>query len=177
MKRLPILLLCLALPSILAAQQFKFNLEHLAAKATNRVDLDLNGATLQLAAKFLDSNDPDEAQVKKLIAGLEGIYIRHYTFKVPLGPGELESVRAQLRTPEWSRIVGVKSEEEGETDEVYLRTTGNKMAGVAIIASEPKELTVVHIAGPIDLDSLAALGGHMGIPKLVLPETKQKKEL
>ena len=70
---------CLA--ALLSAQQFKFNLDHLAAKASETVDLSLNGATLQFAAKFLDSKDPDEAKVRKLIGGLEGIYIKTFEFK------------------------------------------------------------------------------------------------
>ena len=38
--------------SPLAAQQFKFHLEHLEAKASDSVDVALSGATLQFAAKF-----------------------------------------------------------------------------------------------------------------------------
>ena len=38
------------------------------------------------------------------------------------------------------------------------------MQGLVILAAEPKELTVVDIVGPIDLDMLSELGGHMGIP-------------
>jgi len=141
--------------------------------------LNLNSSTLQFAAKFLDADDPDEAQIKKLITGLEGIYVRHFSFKGVNSwtQADLDAIRAQLRPPEWTRIVGVKSEEDGENDEVYLRTIGNKMAGVAIVAAETKALTVVQIAGPIDLDALAALGGHMGVPKLKIPETKPKKDM
>ena len=178
MKPLPILIFCAAFPALLGAQQFKLNLDHLTAKASDHLDLDLNGATLQFAAKFMDSDDPEEAQIKKLVAGLEGIYVRHFGFKAANSwtQADLDSVRNQLRAPEWSRIVGVRSEEEGETDEVYLRMSGNKMTGVAIIAAETRALTVIHIAGPIDLDSLAALGGHLGVPKLKLPESKSRKE-
>ena len=179
MKRLSILMLWAALPSILGAQQFKLNLDRLIAKASEHVDLNLNGTTLQFAAKFLDSNDPDEAQVKKLITGLEGIYVHHFNFKAANSwtQADLDSIRNQLRQPDWTRIVGVQSQEEGEIDDVYFCTSGNKMAGVAIIAAEDKELTVVHIAGPIDLDSLAALGGHLGVPKLKVPDSKPKKQL
>jgi hypothetical protein len=163
---------CLA--ALAGAQQFKFNLEHLAAKASDSVDLSLNGATLQFAAKFLDGKDPDEAKVKKLIAGLEGIYIRNFEFKRAgeWSEGDLEAIRKQLHAPEWSKIVGVKSTEDGESAEIYVRTAEKKITGVAILAAGPKELTVVNIAGPVDLDSLADLGGHFGIPKVDI--TRQK---
>ena len=63
------------------AQQIKLNLDHLAAKAADSVDISLNGSMLQFAAKFLDGKDADEARVKKLIAGIEGIYVRSFEFK------------------------------------------------------------------------------------------------
>jgi hypothetical protein len=102
------------------------------------------------AAKFLDSKDPDEAKVKKLLAGIDGIYIKSFEFKKGGGyaPADVDSVRAQLRAPEWSRIIGVKSSADD------------------ILCAAPKELTVVNIVGPVDLDSLADLGGHFGVPKL-----------
>ncbi len=175
MKPIASLLLaaCLAVP--LPAQQFKFNLEHLESKASNTVDLSLNGATLQFAARFLDSKDADEARVKKLIASLDGIYIKAFEFKKPgaYTPADLDQVRNQLRAPEWSRIVGFKSAEEGENAEVYVRSEDKKITGVAILAAEATGLTVVNIVGPVDLDSLAELSGALpGLPKL---EGKGKK--
>ena len=158
-----------SLAALLGAQQFKFNLEALEAKASGPVvDVSLSGSMLQFAAKFLDSKDPEEAKVKKLIAGLEGIYIKSFQFKKEgaWSQADLEGVRKQLRGPEWSRIVGYKSAEEGEAAEVYLRNENKRMTGVAILATSPKALTVVNIAGFIDLESLADLGGHMGVPKL-----------
>ena len=150
------------------AQQFHLDLEHLAAKASDSVDLSLSGATLQFAARFLDGKDPDEARVKKLISGLNGIYLKSFEFKKEgvWTQADLDRVRNQLRAPEWERIVAFKSAEEGETAEVYLRTENKKVTGVAILAFEPKELTVVNIAGSVDLDSLAELGGHLGLPKV-----------
>jgi hypothetical protein len=162
------------LATLLGAQQFRFNLDRLAAKASDMVDLALNGATLQFAAKFLDAKNPDEAKVKKLIAGLEGIYIKTFEFKRAgeWSEADLEGIRKQLHAPEWSRIVGVKSTEDGETAEIYLRNENGKVTGLAILASEPKELTVVNIAGAVDLDSLADLGGHFGIPKVEIGKQK-----
>jgi hypothetical protein len=66
----------------------------------------------------------------------------------------------------------VKSSSDGETSEIYLRNENGKLTGVAILVSEPKELTVVNIAGPVDLDSLAELGGHFHIPKMDMGKQK-----
>ena len=123
---------------------------------------------LQFAGKFLDGKDPDEAKVKKLIGGIEGIYVKSFEFKNEGAylPADLEKVRSQLKAPEWSRIVGVKSSGESENIEVWVRNENGKVSGVAILASEPRQLTVVNLVGNIDLDSLADLGGHFGIPKM-----------
>ncbi|MBZ5622265.1 MAG: DUF4252 domain-containing protein [Acidobacteriia bacterium] len=178
MKATETLLLVLWLAMPLPAQQFKFNLERLEPKASDTVDVSLNASTLQFAAKFLDSKDPDEAKVKKLISGISGIYVKSLEFKNEGGwsRADLDSVRNQLREPEWSRIVGIKSAEDGETVDVYLRNENKKITGVAIIAAQPKELTVVNIVGPVDLDSLADLSGHFNIPKLETPPPARPKK-
>jgi hypothetical protein len=170
------LVLAGCMSTLLWAQQFQFKLDHLAAKASNSVDLSLNGSTLQFAAKFLDGNDPDEARVKKMVGSLEGIYIKNFEFKKEgeWTRADLDGVRNQLRAPEWSRIVGVTSSEDGEVAEVYVRNENKKVTGVAILCSGPKELTVVNIVGPVDLDSLAELGGHFGVPKLQPEKPKHK---
>jgi len=163
-----------ALAATLWAQQFKFNLEHLASKASDTFDVALNSNLLQFAAKFLDGKDPDEAKVKKLIVGIEGIYIKSYEFKNDgaYSPGDVQRVRDQLKAPEWSRIVGIKNGEEKSTIEVWARSEKGKVSGVAILSSEPRQLTVCNLVGSIDLDSLADLGGHFGIPDL--PKGKKK---
>jgi len=170
-------LLALALP--LVAQQFEFHLEHLAAKASDSVDLSLNGATLQFAAKFLDGKDPDEAKVKKLIASIDGIYIKSFEFKREgeYSPADLDAVRNQLKAPEWSRIVGVTSAEDGENGEVYVRTENKKISGVAVLYWAPKEMTVANIVGAVDLDSLADLSGHFGLPKLMSKPGKKTRQM
>ncbi len=177
MKRISSLLLTFWLALPLSAQQFKFNLDHLESKASNSVDVSLNGSTLQFAAKFLDDKDSDEAKVKKLIAGIEGIYIKSFDFEKEgaYTPADLEQIRKQLRAPEWSRIVGYKSAKDGENAEVYVRNENKKVTGVAILAAEPTNLTVVNIAGSVDLDSLAALSGNFGLPKLENKREPAKK--
>jgi hypothetical protein len=154
--------------AILWAQQFQLNLDHLAAKASDSVDISLNSSMLQFAGKFLDGKDPDEAQVKRLITRLEGIYIKSFEFKTEgvWSQADLDRVRNQLKAPEWSRIVGTKSAEDNESLEVYVRNQNGKVTGVAILATGPKEFTVANIVGAVDLDSLADLGGHFGLPKM-----------
>jgi Domain of unknown function (DUF4252) len=166
-----------AAAALAAPQQFKLNLDSIASKASNVVDVSLSGATLRFAAKFLDSHDPDEADVKKLIGGLQGIYIKHFEFKRDNAwtQADLDPIRKQLHAPEWERIVGVTEEDGGELSEVYLHIEGEKNTGIAVLVAEPRELTVINIVGMIDLDQLAELGGHFDIPKLKVPKEKKSK--
>jgi hypothetical protein len=174
MRPIPTLALGAALAATLWAQQFKFNLDHLSSKASESFDVSLNTSMLRFAAKFLDTKDPDEARVKKLIVGIEGIYIKNFEFKNEGGyaPADLDKVRNQLKAPEWSRIVGIKSGGASENIEVWVRNEKGKVTGVAILASKPRQLTVANLVGNIDLESLSDLGGNFGLPNL--PNVKKK---
>ena len=162
--------------ALLWAQQFKFNLDHLAAKASNKVDLSLNKDMLQFAGKFLNSKDPDEAKAKGLLNGLEGIYIRSFEFakEGAWSQADLDQVRNQLKAPEWGRIVGVQSAEDKENVEVFVRTESGKVTGIAVLATEPLEFTVANVVGNIPLESLADLGGQFGLPRMKAAPAKKK---
>ena len=163
----------------LAAQEIKLpaSLERLASKASEVVDVTLDANLLQLAGRFLSDKDADDAKVKKLISGLKSIYVRSFEFDKAgeYQDSDVESVRAQVRTPAWSRIVGVRSQKSGENAEVYVKTDGGKIGGLVILATEPKELTFVSIDGSIDPDLLRDLGGHFGIPKIETHKDKDKQ--
>jgi hypothetical protein len=163
----PVLLGC-ALASLLFAQQFKFNLEHLADKSSDKVDISLNANLLQFAASWLDTKDPDEAKAKKIIGRLQGIYVKSFEFKKEgaYTKADLDQIRNQLKAPEWQRMLGAESSQDRETVEIWLRSENNKMSGLAIVAADPTNLTVVNIVGSIELSELSELGGHFGIPKL-----------
>ncbi|MGC9948505.1 MAG: DUF4252 domain-containing protein [Bryobacteraceae bacterium] len=174
MKPAGFLIAALLLAGAAPAQQVKWNFDKLAARASDSVDVSLDGALLQLGAKFLSDDDKDQAKVKKLVAGLKGIYIKTFEFKKPgeYSAADLESFRAPLHPPDWQRIVGTHSNEDGETVEVYIKNDSKGIGGLAIIASEPKELTLVNIVGAVDLDSLSDLGKHFNFPEV---EVEKKK--
>jgi hypothetical protein len=68
--------------------------------------------------------------------------------------------------PDWSRIVGVKSK-GGDNADVYLKVMPDgAIGGVVILSAEPREFTMVVIAGRLDLAQLADLGGKYHIPEL-----------
>src|SRR6266481_2275861 len=75
-------LVLLACVAPLWAQEFKLpaNLDRLAAKAENSVEVTIDGSLLRLASKFLSDQDHDQAKAKKLMDGLEAIYVRSFEF-------------------------------------------------------------------------------------------------
>lgn len=145
-------------------------LEKLAAKASETVDVNLDAPLLKLASKFIGQDDKSDVDLKEMLGNLRGIYVRSFEFdkEGEYSDADVEAIRSQLRAPGWSKIVSVRSKKEGENAEVYLLGSESNVQGLAIIAADPKELTVVNLVGPIDLDKLSELGGHMGVPQLKL---------
>lgn len=176
MKRLLVFpLLALAV----CAQDIKIpvNVENLAAKAVGTVDITLDASMLQLAGGFLSDKKPDEAEARRLISGLKGIYVRSFEFAKPgeYSPADVEAVRTQLRAPLWSRIVGVRGRRDGENAEVFLKKENDRVTGLAVIAADPKSLTIVNIVGNINPEDLSRLGGQFGIPRLESERKEDKK--
>lgn len=165
-----IVVLLLALPALLRAQDMQLppDVENLSAKAKETVEVKMDGPMLRWASKFLSAEDPDERKAAKLITNLKGLYVRSFEFdkEGAYTSAEVEELRAQFRSPLWSRVVGVRSQREGDNVDVFFKLEDDQMAGIVIISAEKKELTVVNIVGPIDVDQLADLGGEFGIPKL-----------
>ena len=151
------------------------NLDKLAERASESVDVTLDESMLQLASKFLSKDDPDEVQVKKLVGKLKGVYVRSFEFEKEgqYSMADVEAIRVQLKSPQWTRIVGVKSV-KGDNSEIYIHRNGDQIAGLVVIATEPKELTIVHIDGQINPEELSELGGHMGIPEMGKSKSKAK---
>ena len=153
-------------------------LDSLANKASETVDVKLDEHLMQMTAKFFVSKDPDDAEIRDLIKGVKGIYVKSFTFEKEgeYSPAEIDSVMSQLRGGAWSKIIGVTSKKDGDNVEVYLNTAGDQINGLAVLSIEPKEFTVVNIVGPINLEKLVQLEGQFGVPYLNLPPPKPKVE-
>jgi hypothetical protein len=144
------------------------NLDKLEAKASQSVDVSLDGQLLRIAIAFLNPKDPKQAEIRDLVSGLKGIYVKAFEFdkEGEYAMTDVDSLRTQLRSPGWARMVGVKSNKEGQNAEVYMMMSGNQINGITVIAADKKQLAVVNIIGSIDLDKLSRLSGKFGIPSL-----------
>jgi hypothetical protein len=140
----------------------------LAQKASESVTITLDPALLAMAARFLDGNDPQDAATKEVIKGLRGIYVRSYTFDKDSAyqQADIDAVRAQLSAPGWNRLVQTQSRKTRANVDIYIMIDNNQAVGLALIASEPRQFTIVNIIGAIDLDKLHKLEGQFGVPKL-----------
>ena len=147
----------------------------LSDKATEIVTVTLDANLLGMAARFLSNEDPEQAKAKKLVSSLTGIYVQHFSFESDYAypKSDIDRVRRQLSGPGWSRIVGAVSKKEKTDVDVFLHIDRGKAQGLAIIASEPREFTIVNIVGNIDLEQLHDLEGNFGVPELEI-ETSTK---
>lgn len=164
----------------MSAQRIKLpaHLESLSASAEESVNVTLDGPLLRLAGKFLEDGDADQAKVRKLVDGLEGIYVRSFEFahEGAYSSADLDEIRGQIQGPDWSRVVGVKSKKSGENVDVYLKVAAEgRLGGVVVLAAEPKELTLVNIVGTIDPQQLGELGGEFHIPALDLTASRRER--
>ena len=140
----------------------------LADKASESVVITLDSRLLAMAARFLDASDPKDAAVREVISGLKAIYVRKYVFDTDFvyPMADIDGVRKQLAGSNWLKVVEVRKRAERTAVDIYVSQAGDESDGLAIIASEPREFTIVNIVGAIDLDKLHQLEGKFGIPEL-----------
>jgi hypothetical protein len=143
----------------------------LMPQASDSVSITLDGPLLSLAARFLNGNDPQDAAVRELIGGLKGIYVKSYNFDKDFvyPSSSADAVRRQLLPPAWQQIVSARRAKEHSAVDIYVCQVQSRTCGLAIIATEPRQFTIVNIVGSIDLDKLHKLEGHFGIPTLPPP--------
>ena len=178
-KFAPLLLLLVGSAITGRAQSPKLQIDQLdvlANKASETVDVKLDERLMQTTAKFFSGKD--DADIKDVLKGIKGIYVKSFTFDKDgeYSQIEVDSVVSQLRGSSWSKILSVKSKKDGDNVEVYLNMIGDQITGLAVLSIEPREFTVVNIVGPIDLEKLSRLEGQFGVPDLGIEQDKVKKK-
>ena len=177
MKRTLVILL-LALPLAAQGPKLQFNLDHLASRAIEKVTVSLDGSLLRLGSKFLPDDDPDSAKAKKVVEGLSAIYVRSFEFDKDnaFSTKDYEAIQKQLEAPGWSCIVSVRSKKAAGSDaDICLFQKDGKIGGLAILAVDPREITVVNIIGSITPDQLKDLKT-FGVPDVTRMEKNLDKK-
>lgn len=170
MKTRIILLTSLALllltPAGSLAQRLQLDsLDRLGLLATEQVNVDIDPAMLQFVLPFMNGQG-NEPELKKMLSGIKGIYVRRFEFARDVDLSrDLEPIRKQLMTGSWTRLISFDSKNDGESVQIYSWREGDASGGLAILAADRTEVTVVNIVGPFDITRLAALRG-LGIPDI-----------
>jgi Domain of unknown function (DUF4252) len=142
----------------------------LAARASDVTEVTLNKSMLVFAAKFMHGKDDDDANVRQLIEGLDGIYVREYEFdkEGAYEPDQLEQVRKAFVTPEWTPIIHERERHSNgnETTDILMKVVNGENKGMFILNAEPRELSIVLILGPINVEDLGRLHGIAGLSGL-----------
>jgi hypothetical protein len=158
-----------------SAQDGRLNLDRLTtleSKASQVVEVNVESPLLQLAPKFLPGGQSaDEKILKELVASLKGVYVRHYEFEKPgeYSPSDVDSIRSQLGG--WSKVLGIRSKRQSEVVEVLTLGAGTKLSGLVILATGPKDITVVNVIGEIDLEKLIEMARRFGLLDIELDKS------
>src|SRR6266481_7000623 len=72
-------------------------LDSLANRASETVDVKLDERLMLTTAKFFSGKDPDDAEIREALKGVKGIYVKRFEFEKDgeYSQADLESIRAQ----------------------------------------------------------------------------------
>jgi hypothetical protein len=152
----------LLLPLVGCAQTPPLDLSSLAnlkGHAVNVVDVHVGPLLLGLVGPFLDDHDPDSAQIRQIVKGLQSVEVHSYQFRPDFVPpaADLDALRSRLNAPDWHQLVQVRDRGSDNDVDIYCAMHDHTITGLAILAVEPHALTVVHVVGTIDLDQVSRL--------------------
>jgi len=154
--------------------------KQLAARASDVTEVTLSKSMLAFAAKIMNGKNEDDAATRRLIEGLDGIYVRDYEFDKAgeFSAEDVEQLRKQFETAEWSSLVKERERKTGESTDIMVKLVNGESHGMFILDVEPKELTIVLILGPIKMEDLSKLKGIGGLSALgdVADSVKDKEK-
>jgi predicted nucleotidyltransferase len=92
--------------------------------------------------------------------------VRNYQFAADFtySKDDIDSVRSQLSGPAWTQLMQIHDQKKHEDVGVYVAMDNHKVTGFAVLASEPREFTIVNIVGAVDLEKMADLQKQLGLP-------------
>ena len=159
-------------PSYAAGPRLQMpDFSHLRAKANDSVDVTIGGPLLHfvshMMAKDADMDEDDKAAMS-VLADVSSVQVRNFSFDEDdaYSIADIDGVRKQLDAPCWNHLVEQHKREPREDTDVFMCLEDGKIKGIAVVASEPREFTIVNVIGNIDIDKLAKLEGQFGIPKV-----------
>jgi hypothetical protein len=148
----------------------------LQQKAREFTDISLGWFALHALGWAMDGRDPEGAELKRTLRGLKAVHVRSYEFDSDFvyPQADIDTLRAQLSGPGWSRLVQVRDRNKHEDVDIYIALDDRKIKGLALIATEPRSLTILNIVGAIDLEHVAPVEKALGVPDTAFVPVTQR---
>ncbi len=130
--------------------------KELAARASDVAEITLDKSRLAFASNFMTGKNGGDDATRKLIEGLDGIYVRHYEFdkEGQFSAGQIEQLRKYFETSEWTPLVRHRDSEDAESSDVMVKLVNGQSRGLFILNVEPDEINIVLILGPVLMQDL-----------------------
>lgn len=145
----------------------------LEEKADEVVKVNLWGRSLDQAKRLLGLRKNVTASVRGFLGGLKGVYRRTYRFRgSPASEDDVRPVHESLSDNGWVPMIETADRKGPESLSVYSYYEDEELAGMTVVSSDPREVTVVKILGPVDLEALSQIGRGLGIPLMNVATTE-----
>ncbi len=152
-------------------------IEALRQSASSKTEFTLDHSMLVFAAKM----DPSNADLQRVIAGVNGISVHSYHFPGAwtYDPQALSAARDEYREAGWKQVMNNHTKDGGAgVTELWIRLENNAISNVAVLVARSNEVNLIVVSGSISPLDLSHLGGHFGIPKIeggvVVPNTTRR---
>jgi hypothetical protein len=152
-------------------------IDALRQSASSKTEFALDHNMIVFASKL----DPENEDLRRVIAGLNGISVHSYHFPGPgmYDPEALSSVKEEYHAAGWKQLMNNHAKDGGPgVTDLWIRFENNAISDIAILVARSNEVNFIVISGSISPLDLTHLGGHFGIPKIeggvVVPNTKRR---
>lgn len=152
-------------------------IEALRQGASSKTEFALDHSMLIFASKL----DPDNEDLRRVIAGVNGVSVHSYHFPAPwmYDPQALDSVKDEYHAAGWKQLMNNHQKDGGPgVTDLWVRFENNAISNIAILVARASEVNFIVVSGSISPLDLSHLGGHFGIPKIeggvVVPNTGRR---
>lgn len=168
MKRTICVMTLVLLPMVSVAQAAKLKMpdfSSLASRATESVDISLDGDMLKSASSFLGGGKEGGPALQETLQGLQGIYVKVFSFDKPdvYSRHDVDGILEQASGRGWKSLMSIR--DKGERVEMRMRDPGPD-GGFLLVVTAPTELVIINIAGDVNLEKLRQLQGKLGVPHI-----------
>jgi Domain of unknown function (DUF4252) len=161
-------LIAISAARLAAAQSHDFTprgIDVLRQSASSKTEFTLDHSMLVFASKM----DPDNADLQRVIAGVNAVSVRSYRFPRTFTYDQeaLTSVKEEYQAAGWKQLMNRHDKDGGiGATDLWVRLENNAISNIAVLQAKTNEVNFVVVSGSISPMDLSHLGGHFGIPKI-----------